>query len=93
MFDEPVEITAQDGRRTTARCAFFTDGTGDPISESVMDTEREDVTFVFAERDWPFAAGLKRGAKIRRCRAGTEYAVSEARLDNCLGWCVRARES
>lgn len=71
---------------------MFVDGMGDPVSDDMLDTEREDVTFVFAKKDWPFVKTLKRGATIRRGDVGTEYAVSESKLDNCLGWCVKARQ-
>lgn len=92
MFDETVAVITPDGNKTSLMAAIFTDGMGDPISDGMMDTEREDVTIVFAKKDWPFVSTLKRGAKIKRCKVGIEYAVSEAKLDNCFGWCIKARE-
>lgn len=92
MFDEDVAVVTHDGRKTSLKAALFTDGMGDPVSDDMLDTEREDVTFVFAKKDWPFVKTLKRGATIRCGDVGTEYAVSESKLDNCLGWCVKARQ-
>lgn len=92
MFDETIAVITSDGKNTSLKAAMFTDGMGDPVSDDMFDTEREDITFVFAKKDWPFVATLKRGAKIQRCKVGIEYAVSEVKLDNCLGWVIKARE-
>lgn len=91
MFDETVAI-AQGGKQTSLKAAVFTDGMGDPVSNDMLDTEREDMTFVFAKKDWPFISTLKRGAKVERCSCGKTYVVSEATLDECLGWVIKARE-
>ena len=92
MFDEQVEVEAHDGKRTTMDCAVFTDGTGDPFSDDMLDTDREDITLVFAKKDWPFVQRLRRVDTIRRPDFnGLSYSVQEAKLDNCLGWCVKAR--
>lgn len=92
MFAEKVAITTIDGKRTTLKAAVFTDGMGDPVSDDMLDTEREDMTFVFAKKDWPFISTLKRGAQVERCFCSKDYAVSEAKLDECLGWVIKARE-
>lgn len=92
MFDEKVAIKTPDGNNTTLKAAIFVDGMADPMSDDMMDTEREDVTFVFASKDWAFVKTLKRGASISRCSNNKTYSISEAKLDNCFGWCVTARE-
>lgn len=92
FFDETVSVKTPDGKTTPLRVAVFTDGTGDPLTDDMMDTQRESLTFLFLQDDWPFVKTLKRGATITRCAANKTYAVSEAKLDNCLGWCVTARE-
>ena len=92
MFDETVAFITPDSKKTSMRAAVFTDGMGDPVSDDMLDTEREDLTFVFCKKDWPFVKNVKRGTTLVRCNYnGLEYAVSEAKLDNCLGWCIKAR--
>lgn len=90
MFDEEVALIAQDGRRTTARCAVFDDWTGDPLADGMMDTQRRDVHFVVRREDWPFAKTLKRGAKAERAD-GSEWSVYEVREDASLGLVLDAR--
>lgn len=92
MFDEHVSIETPDGKKTTFEVAVFTDGIADPLTDDMMDTDREDVTFVFKKQDWPFVKTLKRGAVVTRCSCDKSYSVSEAKLDNCFGWVVTARE-
>lgn len=92
MFDEKAAVKTPDGKATSFEVAVFTDGTADPLADDMMDTDREDVTFAFKRKDWPFVQTLKRGAIVTRCGCGKTYSVSEAKLDNCLGWVVTARE-
>lgn len=92
MFDEHASVKTPDGKETTFEVAVFVDGMADPMSDDMIDTDREDVTFVFKRQDWPFVKKLTRGATITRCVNDKIYAVSEAKLDNCFGWCVTARE-
>ena len=91
MFDEKVAIKTPDGDAITFEAAVFMDGMADPLAADMMDTDREDVVFMFKKADWPFVKTLKRGATVTRCSYGKEYAVSEAKLDNCFGWVVTAR--
>ena len=42
MYDEHVVIS-HGGQRTTINACVLSDGTGEPISDSDMDTEREDI--------------------------------------------------
>ena len=92
MFDEHASVKTPDGKETTFEVAVFVDGMADPMSDDMMDTDREDVTFVFKRKDWPFVQKLTRGATITRCVNDKIYAVSEAKLDNCLGWVIKARQ-
>lgn len=92
MFDEYASIKTPDGKTTTFEVAVFTDGIADPLTDDMMDTDREDVTFVFKKKDWPFVKNLTRGTIVTRCTYDKQYAISEAKLDNCFGWCVTARE-
>lgn len=92
FFNETIAVKTPDGKSTPLRAAVFTDGMGDPLTDDMMDSQREEITFVFLKDDWPFVKTLKRGATITRCLIDKTYAVSEAKLDNCLGWCVTARE-
>jgi hypothetical protein len=92
MFDEHASIETPDGRKNTFEVAVFTDGTGDPLTDGMLDSEREDVMFVFKKSDWPFVKGLTRGATLTRPERNKTYAVSEAKYDSCFGWVVTARE-
>lgn len=92
MFDENVAIKTHDGNKTTLKAAIFVDGMADPLTDDMMDTEREDMTFVFAKKDWAFVKTLKRGATITRCSDRKQYSISDVKLDNCFGWCITARE-
>lgn len=47
MYDEVVGIKTTDNKTTSLRAAVFVDGFADPLSPDAMDTEREDLTFVF----------------------------------------------
>ena len=93
FFDEQIAVTTNDGSRTTVmHASVFTSGTSDPLTDDMIETEREDVTFVFNKGDWPFVKGLQRGATIKRMKSNKKYAVSEAKYDDALGWLVTARE-
>lgn len=91
MMDETISIKTTDGKTTSLRCAVFSLGMGDPLSEDMLDTEREDITLVFSKCDWPFIQTLKRGATITRPMYSKTYSISESKLDECLGWTVTAR--
>ena len=54
MFDEHASIITPDGKRTTFEVAVFVDGMADPLADDMMDTDREDVTFMFKQKDWAF---------------------------------------
>lgn len=92
FFDETITIQTQDGSSGTFICCCFTDGTSDPLTDDMMETDREDMTFVFKKRDWAFVKNLQRGAMLQRMSNSKKYSVSEAKLDNALGWVVTARE-
>lgn len=93
FFTEKISVKTNDGKRTSVlNVSVFTDGTSDPLTTDMMETEREDMTFVFNKKDWPFVKELQRGATIRRMMNSKEYSVSEAKFDEALGWIVTARE-
>lgn len=91
MFDETIAIKTIDGNTTSFEVAMFSNGTSDPFSDDMIDTEREDVMFVFKQEDWPFVKAITRGTTITACNM-KQYSVSEAKLDNCFGWVIVARE-
>ena len=93
FFDETITIESKNGSSGTFKCCVFTDGTADPLTEDMMETDREDINIVFRKCDWPFVKGLVRGDQIMRERNGKKYAVSQAKMDNALGWVVAAREA
>ena len=92
FFDDAITIKTPDGKSGTFSACLFTDGTSDPLTDDMMETNREDITFVFRNKDWPFVKNLQRGAIVRRLVNNKEYSVSEAKYDNALGWIVAARE-
>lgn len=92
FFDETITIESKDGSSGTFLCCCFTDGTADPLTDDMMETDREDMTFVFMKGDWAFVKKLQRGSTIQRMSNSKKYSVSEAKLDNALGWVVTARE-
>lgn len=92
FFDEQATVTTTDGKRTTFEVCVFTDGTADPLTDDMMESDRVDVSFVFKKKDWAFVQKLTRGATIRRLRSNKDYSVSEAKYDTALGWIVNSRE-
>ena len=92
FFDESITIKTKDGTTGIFEVSCFVDGTADPLTDDMIDTEREDITFLFRKSDWSFVKNLQRGASIHRVANGKKYAVSQAKLDNALGWVVTARE-
>ena len=93
FFGEDITVSTKDGRSGVFPVCVFTDGTADPLTEDMMETDREDINIVFRKCDWPFVKGLVRGDQIMRERNGKKYAVSQAKMDNALGWVVAAREA
>lgn len=81
FFDESIVVTSPDGKtRLTLPVAPFTNNTGDPLSEDMMDTERLDMSFVFRRKDFPRIKTLTRGWKIER-PGGKTYVVSRVVTD------------
>lgn len=93
FYDETITIQSKDGSSGTFEVSCFTDGTADPLTDDMMETDREDITFLFKKCDWAFVKKLQRGATIQRMANSKKYSVSEAKLDNALGWVVTAREA
>ena len=93
FYDETITIESKDGSSGTFLCCCFTDGTSDPLTDDMMETDREDMTFVFMKGDLAFVKKLQRGATIQRMSNSKKYSVSESKLDNALGWVVTAREA
>lgn len=93
FYDEDAVITTSDGTRTSFKVCVFTDGTADPLSDDMLDSEREDMTFIFKRKDWPFVKKLTRGATIKRLCDAKEYSVSDVKFDHALGWMIAAREA
>lgn len=94
FYDETVSITTKDGKRDTFPVAVFTDGYSDPLDDSMMETDRTDVRFIFKRRDWSFIQKVERGAEIIRFTENRKkYVVSEVKYDSALGWIITARES
>lgn len=95
FFTEQVSITTNDGNKTTLlHASIFTNGQADPLADDdgMMETEREDLTFVFNQKEWPFIQKLQRGATIRIMSTQSDYVVSSAKLDHFIGCCVNARQ-
>lgn len=90
MFCDPVTIT-HGGKKTTLNAAVFVSGTGDPLLDSSVETERDDITIVVRKTDWPYIQNLTRGDSIVRPN-GKRYKLSAVECDEIMGWCLAARE-
>lgn len=96
MFDEDVSIKGkrQDGLEinTTLKCIVFVDETGDPLSESAISTDREDVTITFEPSCWGYVQKLRRGDILFRPFNQKSYSVQSVIQDFVMGWIVKARQ-
>ena len=93
MFDETVSVlSVRDGvsRRVALAVSVFSEGTAEPISDGLVDTEMESVSFVAREADWPFVKSLRRGDSITRMD-GTAWQVLSVRRDEIVGFIITAR--
>lgn len=91
FYSEAVVVTHK-GERQTLEVNIFTDATADPLDDSAMDTDREDILLVFNRKDWGYVSKLGRGDTVERtANNGVAYKVSSARHDAVMGWVVRAR--
>lgn len=54
MFDEKVAVKTVEGKETNLRACMFIDGDSDPLADDMMETERDDMIFMFQKKDWPF---------------------------------------
>lgn len=91
FYDEQVVIT-HGGQKQTLEVNIFTDSTGDALTDSAMDTDREDILLVFQKKDWGYLSRLVRGDTIERTAYnGLKYKVVESRHDAIMGWVLRAR--
>ena len=91
FYDESVVIT-HGGNRQTIDVNIFTDETGDALTDSAMDTDREDILVVFKPTDWGYMSKLVRGDTIERtAHNGVRYKVVDSRHDAIMGWVLHAR--
>lgn len=95
MFTESVVISGSRGEKQfkqTIEAAVFIDMTGDAISDSALDTDREDIGIICRLRDWAFVQKLLRGDLVERTAAnGVRYKVKEVKYDSVMGWVISAR--
>lgn len=91
MFDEHVIVKQKNGTITTVLACVFLDNTGDALSETSMESSREDIVIAFSGKDiCAFINTLKRGDKVER-ESGRLYAITEVVDDFVLGRIVKAR--
>ena len=89
FYNEHVVIT-HGGERQTIHANVFTDGMAEPLTEDALDTDMEEVLFVFRRKDWAYVSKLVRGDTVER-EDGAKYRVSSARRDAVMGWVIHAR--
>lgn len=96
MYDAPVVISCvRDGNEIaqTVRCFVSSDVTGEPIADEMLDTDRKDLNFSFARKDWAFLKMVRRGDKVKRQGLLGEavYTVQNVVDDDVLGIVIKGR--
>lgn len=96
MYDTAVIISCtRDGKEIsqTVRCFVSSDVTGEPIADEMLDTDRKDLNFSFARRDWAFLKMVRRGDKVKRQGLLGEavYTVQDVIEDDVLGIVIKGR--
>ena len=71
----------------------MTDNNGDPLSEDLVDSSREDISIVACKSDWAFVKALERGDKLTRVCVGKNYVVQEVVEDFAMGFVIKARQA
>ena len=91
MYEESVVIRHGTDEQTIS-CIVYSDMTGEPVTDSAMDTEREDINISCRKNDWAFVQALRRGDKvIRTATNGKTYTVQSVKYDSVMGWVIAAR--
>ena len=70
FFDEPLIFTHKHGDKIftqTITCSVFTSNTTDPLSETTMDTNRDEISIMVPRKCWELLKDFKRGDTIERC--------------------------
>lgn len=95
MYDEEITIT---GNRTevdinqSLKVIIFSDITGDGLSDSSINTEREDIVIQIQPSDYGYIQKIKRGDSIFRPFNHKNYKVQDLKNDIAVGWIIKARE-
>lgn len=93
FYDEQIVVECKDGRKQTLQACVMTDNTGDPLSEELVDSEREDLNIVARRCDWAFVQTLARGDKAIRLCTNKKYVVQEVVEDFVMGLVVKVRQT
>lgn len=95
FYDEDIVVELKGGELVTVKACVTTDGTLDPMSDEMMDTQEQGISLTFKRDDWPALANIKRGDKITRTMWNGQmkrYSVSDVKEDFALGWICIAKE-
>ena len=91
MYNEDVVIV-HETERMTVEVAVFTNGTDDPLTDDLLDSERESIHLVCKRKDWAYVSKLLRGDTIKRTATnGLMYSIYDVKFDALMGWCIYAR--
>ena len=90
FFDESVIARSKDGKAVTIRAAVFSCNTGEPLDESLLETECDTLNLVVARCDWPYAKTLARGDSLEIDCKG-KYKICTVNHDKQFGLVITAR--
>lgn len=93
FYDETILVECKDGKKQTLMACVMTDNTGDPLSEDMVDSTREDLNIVSRHCDWAFVQKLERGDKLTRICMNKKYVVQEVVEDFAMGFVIKARQA
>lgn len=93
MFNDVIEIVCSNGNRQTLDCVLLTDGTGEVLTDEMLDTDRQDISLTIKKEDWWYLKNIKIGDIINREVNGTimTYSISEIVDDFLMGKVIKAR--
>lgn len=95
MYDEDISIKGERENlsiNTSMKVICFSDMTGDPLSESAISSDREDVVMSIEPLFWKYVEKIQRGDTIFRPFNNKTYKVQNVIHDYGLGWIIKARE-
>lgn len=92
FFTEGVIVKLRDGSTHTIQACVMADNTGDVITDTAVDTNREDISILAKKCDWEWVSSkISVGDNVERLN-GKRYAVMNVVEDFALGKIIKARQ-